>query len=741
MSRIVDRPNNFHLRIGPLVFVLAIFLSAFLVFLIQPLVGKRILPWFGGTPGVWTVCLAFYQTALFLGYGYAHLLIRFATPPWQLAIHSTLVGAAILSLPVLPAGDWANLSGNHPVARILTMMMSHVALPFIALASTGPLIQSWFARRYPTRSPYPLYSVSNAGSMLALIAYPVALEPNLGLSQTGSYWEWSFGVAMVTVLFAAELARRSTRRDDVPARPTTQPTGHGRGCAQIREIMLWLALAGCAVLMLNGVTNRLCLDVASVPFLWILPLAAYLATLVLSFSSERAYHRGLYFGLVFVLLAIGAFRGLFLLENQTNTESGLAENFRSLPMLIAYYTALVFAVCSILHGELYRLRPASDSLTTFYLSMAGGGALGGLFVGIAAPFLFEGYTEFGLGLVLSLSLGLYLVVRERGGPRIAWHRSPVALRAVVVLGLLMLSYEGWQSIRPAVPGVLQERNFYGVVRVIESPEGAGNSRTLMHGSTVHGVQFLSPRGRRLPTSYYGRASSLASAISTLPADRGARIGGIGLGTGTIAAYARPGDSFRFYETDPAVIRIARDDGIFSFLTDSPAEIDVQVGDGRLLLETEQAQGKVQDFDILVLDAFSSDSIPVHLMTREAFGVYAAALNPDGILAVHVSNRFFNLMPVVARLGKEVGLEHLHAKTKRAPLRQTKPSHWIYLARDRKRLDRVEAAADPILKQLRLASDTQRFWREDDSSLRNAPLWTDDYSNLWSVIRGPANSGG
>ena len=493
--------------------------------------------------------------------------------------------------------------------------------------------------------------------------------------------------------------------------------------------------------MLNGVTNRLCLDVASVPFLWILPLAAYLATLVLSFSSERAYHRGLYFGLVFVLLAIGAFRGLFLLENQTNTESGLAENFRSLPMLIAYYTALVFAVCSILHGELYRLRPASDSLTTFYLSMAGGGALGGLFVGIAAPFLFEGYTEFGLGLVLSLSLGLYLAVRERGGPRIAWHRSPVALRAVVVLGLLMLSYEGWQSIRPAVPGVLQERNFYGVVRVIESPEGAGNSRTLMHGSTVHGVQFLSPRGRRLPTSYYGRASSLASAISTLPADRGARIGGIGLGTGTIAAYARPGDSFRFYETDPAVIRIARDDGIFSFLTDSPAEIDVQAGDGRLLLETEQARGKAQDFDLLVLDAFSSDSIPVHLMTREAFGVYAAALNPGGVLAVHVSNRFFNLMPVVARLGKEVGLEHLHAKTKRAPLRQTKPSHWIYLARDRKRLDRVEAAADPILKQLRLASDTQRFWREDDSSLRNAPLWTDDYSNLWSVIRGPANSGG
>ena len=731
---------------GRLVFVVAIFLSAFLIFLVQPLVGKRILPWFGGTPGVWAVCLAFYQTALFAGYAYAHLLIRFVKPRFQLGIHAILAAAAILAPPVLPSLDWSLSDSESPAWRILAMMTSHVALPFIALASTGPLIQIWFARRYPERSPYPLYAVSNLGSMLALLAYPFWLEPRLGLAETAAYWTGGFAVAMATVLLAAELARRSHApiRAAAPD-PVSDPRRPGTDHAQEKspgagEIALWLALAGLAVVMLNGVTNRLCLDVASVPFLWILPLATYLATLILCFSSERAYRRGFHFGLVFVLLGIGVFHGLFLSQTPRATESGLAESFTSLPLVIAYYTALLFGVCSILHGELYRLRPSADSLTAFYLCMSGGGAIGGLFVGVAAPALFDGYTEFGLGLTLSVLLGLYTAARARGGVRSAWAHSPAALRGAISLGLLMLAHEGWQAMRPAPPEVSQERNFFGVVRVVDSDDGEASSRMLMHGSTLHGVQFTSPKGRGLPTSYYGRASSLSSLIKTLPQERGTRIGAVGLGTGTIAAYAKPGDSFRFYETDPAVVRVARDDGTFSFLADSPAEIEVRLGDGRLLLAGEQARGDRQDFDILVIDAFSSDAIPVHLMTREAFGIYAAALNPDGVLAVHVSNRYFDLMPLVARLGREVGLEHLHAETRIAPRRQTKPSRWIYLARERERLDRIPPAARSLLGRLRLAPTTQRFWREDASSLEAVPLWTDDYSDLWSVMKAPRQPG-
>ena len=747
MSDSAAPQTTFFRPFGRLVFIVAIFFSAFLIFLVQPLVGKRILPWFGGTPGVWAVCLAFYQTALFAGYAYAHLLIRFVKPRFQLGVHATLVGAAILAPPVLPSLDWAVPDSGSPAWRILAMMTSHVALPFIALSSTGPLVQIWFARRYPERSPYPLYAVSNLGSMLALLAYPFWFEPRLGLAETAAYWAGGFAVAMATVLLAAELARRTDAlartavRNPVsdPRRPSTDAQGQKTPGAG--EIALWLTLAGCAVVMLNGVTNRLCLDVASVPFLWILPLATYLATLILCFSSERAYRRGFHFGLVFVLLGIGVFHGLFLSETPRATESGLAESFASLPLVIAYYTALLFGVCSILHGELYRLRPSADSLTAFYLCMSGGGAIGGLFVGVAAPALFDGYTEFGLGLTLSLLLGLYTAARARGGVRSAWEHSPAALRGAISLGLLMLAHEGWQAMRPAPPEVSQERNFYGVVRVIDSDEGEASSRMLMHGSTLHGIQFRSPKARSLPTSYYGRASSLSSLMETLPRERGSRIGAVGLGTGTIAAYAKPGDSFRFYETDPAVVRVARDDGTFSFLADSPAEIEVRLGDGRLLLAEEQARSDRQDFDILVIDAFSSDAIPVHLMTREAFGVYAAALDLDGVLAVHVSNRYFDLMPLVARLGGEVGLEHLHAETKIAPRRQTKPSRWVYLARNQERLERIQLAASSVLKRLRLTRETQRFWRDDDSSLQAVPLWTDDYSDLWSVMKTPGRPDG
>ena len=381
-------------------FVVATFASAFLIFLVQPMVAKRILPWFGGAPAVWTVCLAFYQSALFLRYAYAHLLIRFARPSLQLGVHAVAVAAAIAVLPVLPGAAWEPHGEGEPMVRILTMLLANVALPFMLLASTGPLVQTWFARRDPLRSPYPLYAVSNLGSLLALLAYPIWLEPRLALSDTGNLWSFLFVPTCGAVLVCAALALRSSRDPAIASDPAAD---HERASPTAGVTLLWFLLSAAAVVMLMAVTNKLCLDVASVPFLWILPLTAYLVTFVLCFATERSYQRAPYV----VLFALGlgltlpGDHWIQLLDANSQLIAG------SVYVQIPIYCTLLFASCMIMHGELYRLRPPARSLTGFYLCVSGGGALGGLSVGLLAPVLFNDYYEFplGLGLVLLLLLG------------------------------------------------------------------------------------------------------------------------------------------------------------------------------------------------------------------------------------------------------------------------------------------------------------------------------------------------
>lgn len=698
----------------------AIFASAFLIFLVQPMVGKRILPWFGGVPAVWTLCLAFYQTALFLGYAYAHLLIRFVPPPLQLAIHAVAVASALVALPVLPDAAPDLAGGADPTRAVLTILASNVAAPFLVLASTGPLVQAWFARAHPTRSPYALYAVSNVGSFLALFAYPFLLEPRMPLSSTGALWGYGFVLTGALVLACA---RPRATRSTTPAEPGDGPATLGTPPDPVapispRQALFWLLLSGTAVVLLMAVTNKLCLDVASVPFLWIVPLATYLATFILAFASERTYRRPW-----FVTAALASFVWTRAVES----------NNALIVYQVLAYSALLFTVCMVLHGELYRIRPAARSLTAFYLCVSAGGALAGVLVGIGAPRVFDDYYELPVGLVATALLVLAVCWLDPssllGSARPRWRRG-TALLAVIAGSALLL----WQETRPSIVVLHKERSFFGVLTVNLYEEGDSRQRLLMNGTTVHGVQFLGRSERRLPTAYFGRATGLGLALTSRESSGASRIGVIGLGVGTLAAYGREGDLMRFYEIDPVVVEIAGPGGYFSFVEDSKAEVEMVLGDARLSIEAEQQRGERQDFDVLVLDAFSSDSIPLHLMTREAFARYFDALAEDGLMAVHVSNRHFQLMSLVSRLAAEFGAHSLQIKTRPAPQYQSGLTDWVIIARDSDQLTRLQIRMGRRLRSLELPADSILLRRGSEMNLEAFPLWTDDYSDLFRVIR-------
>jgi spermidine synthase len=700
----------------------AAFASAFLIFLVQPMVGKRILPWFGGVPAVWTLCLAFFQTTLFAGYAYAHGLIRCASPARQLALHALAFGGALLALPVLPGEAWKPDGAVEPSAAILAMLAVHVAPPFLVLAATGPLVQVWFARRYPARSPYPLYAVSNLGSLLALVAYPFLFEPRLTLSATGRLWSQGFVATGAAVLACAALAWR--RR----AAPGAPPAA---GAAPFRprpaHVALWLLLPGCAVVLLMAVTNALCLDIASVPFLWILPLGVYLTSLILCFGSERCYRRAPY-----VLLAGAPFIAQSALRlSAPGGEDGILAVASSMQLQIAVHGLLLFGACMVLHGELYRLRPPASSLTAFYLCVSGGGALGGIFVGAVAPRLFDDYYELDLGLALAWLLLLAACWEgsrgwlQRGAPRWRWALAG-ALTAI------LLGHSAVETLRSPPSVVHKERTFFGVLRVWAIGEGPMEQRQLFNGTTLHGVQFASSPGR--PTSYFGVQTGIGLALSQRDPDASTAIGVVGLGIGTLAAYGRPGDRVRFYEIDPAVIRLARDERYFTYLTRSAAEIEVVEGDARISLAAERSGAEPPRFDFLIIDAFSSDAIPVHLLTREALELYLGTLKEGGLLAVHVSNRHFDLVPVLARLGEDAGLRVAGIETASLGQYLSARSTWVFLSRDERRIRSLVRLAHGRRAQLGLGRDAIAVRRPPADALAGTPLWTDEYSNLFGAMR-------
>ncbi len=711
---------------GLLLFAAAIAGSAFLVFLVQPMVGKRLLPWYGGAPGVWALCLAFYQVTLFAGYAYAHLLLRLGRPRLEWGLHALLFAFAFWALPVLPGETFRPQASSDAATGILTALVANVALPFLFLAATGPLVQTWFARAHPGRAPYFLYALSNAGSLGALFAYPLLFEPNFGLIQTGTTWSAGFAAIGLAVLACGgvALARRGAAEpaSEDPAPADTHEAG-------VRPVALWMALPCVAVMLLMGISNQLCLDVASVPFLWILPLAVYLVTFILSFASERFYRRGPFVALV-VITALA-----LPIADPAFSDPAPLTTFQSRPIAISLYLLLLFGTCMVLHGELYRRRPAVTALSSYYLWISAGGALGGLFVGIVAEHWFIDYYEVPVAFAAWWLLVLGLAMRDSRS-RIHFSTSPwrrlaaTALAAGVVFA--MASHERFRT-----SGVIhQERSFFGVLRVITSAEGEAPAHVLRHGTTLHGLQFTSGNLRSFPTAYYGFAGGVGLTLQSAAQGAPLRVGVIGLGVGTLAAYGRPGDLYRFYEIDPAVVSLARTSGFFTFLGDSQADIEVVEADGRLALEEEERRGE-PGWDVLVVDAFSSDAVPVHLLTREAFELYAQRLGPKGILALHVSNRHLDLTNLSFRLARAQGLAAAEIRTASAPQLTTVPSRWVVIAREPQQLADLLTSIGSASRKLRLPGDHVGVALPIEPRRGgSAPIWTDDYSDLLSILSTP-----
>src|SRR5579863_7559946 len=764
-------------RVPALLFAATILLSAFLLFQVQPLIAKLILPWFGGSAAVWTSCMLFFQIALLGGYAYAHWL-NGQTGRKQAYFHLGLLAVSFLSLPIIPNPSWKPRGLEDPLLRILGLLAATVGLPYFLLASTSPLLQSWYSRSNGGAMPYRFFALSNAGSMLGLLTYPVLVEPYLTSGQQAWMWSLSY-VAFVVVCGVVAWRSRDSHghRDDaaVVAAAAVAPNWSDR--------IVWMGLAACASALLLAVTNHLTQNIAAIPFLWVLPLSLYLLSFILCFDSDRWYWRWLFIRLGAVALPAVAY--------SISTESDIG----NLKLALGFFCTALFVLFMVCHGELARRRPPPAYLTSFYLMVSVGGAIGGLLIGFAAPYFLNGLYDLPIVVSLTGFMLVYLLWLERGqaGSKSIGEASFLSAPSdKVVVTVLTLALVGYIAVRlaaakfgyppflktpflnapydsPVLLGIagliasyifwrgrgmlddksvnegfvafviaaglaigmagflardtwnnvkdsrLLARNFYGALRVYDSESSGsmGPVRTLRHGTIDHGEQFLLPQNQRFATTYYAESSGVGKAIQKLQVGGPINVGVIGLGAGTIATYARPVDHYTFYDINPLVPRIARTQ--FRFLPNCMAiDCSVVLGDARLSLEREPSR----QFDVLAVDAFSGDAIPVHLLTRQAYQLYWRHLKPDGVLAVHVSNKYLNLGPVVALSAAEDGKQAMIVSLE---------------AED----DKEIAASDWVLVSSRQGFFEQQEIKSADDKITPIPglrTWTDDYSNLYKILR-------
>ena len=779
---------------------LVVLLSAFLLFQVQPVISKMILPWFGGSPAVWTTCMLFFQVALLGGYAYAHWLNGIPQAARQAVIHIGLLAVALMLLPIIPGESWKPSGSEHPTTRILSLLTICVGLPYFALASTGPLVQAWFSRVCPERSPYWLYALSNIGSLGALLSYPFVIEPLLGTRAQGIIWSLGFGAfalasaGLVLYVRSSEQVQNIMLGGTATARSKTSSVATAADLPRIRERLTWLALPALSTTSLLAITNHLCQDVAVVPFMWVAPLSLYLLSYIIVFSGRSWYWQGFWA----VLTAISIL-GVSLLQLEYPIrllifELGLNDLFQScetkllnflsflsvrqlmekinlaglsvrdlneciVTHVLAYLTAL-FSICMLCHGELVRRQPESRHLTSFYLMSSAGGALGGIIVALICPEIFLSYYELNWALTCAFIVALLvLLVRtlrrcQRSSTMVQYLLAGYGILALVcfVSGIWIVGRA--QGYAYKSNDVATARSFYGVLHVIEvkKPERPQlNGFELLNGRILHGYQLTTPNLRRLPTTYYMKGSGPALAIATMrrvlagrpaglfrlgfedptedeppaadnlnepeepllrrlrpaPGDAPLRYAVVGLGVGTMAAYAEPADAVRFYEINPQVIDFARKH--FSFVTDCPGQLDIIQGDARLALEREEPQ----NLDLLVLDAFSGDAIPVHLLTDEALRIYQRHLKPTGVMVIHVSNRHLDLIPVVCRLAKHQNLEVALISHFSQDEELDSTSDWMLVSGNR------EFMTD---------ADVVDASRKLEESQFQGPLWTDQYSN-------------
>jgi spermidine synthase len=692
-----------------LLYATAIFLGSFLLFLIEPIAGKRLLPLLGGSAAVWTTCLVFFQTTLLLGYACAHWLATRVPPKSQAVIYSGLLLIA-LTQAVPDLRPQLHASTLHPIVSVFVVLTSLIGLPFLVLSATNPLLQSWYSRALAKAAvsgtgteslvevvvpPYRLFALSNFGSLLALVVYPWLVEPRFSLGAQTLAWLAGFVVFAAACIAIAWTMANATAAGPVVRKIETQTAVQSDLRPAASHRLLWLLLPACGSVLLCAFTNHLSQNVAPIPLLWIVPLIAYLLSFVWAFNGERFYPRRLMLVVVAVFLA--ALAAMIHFADRISTP---------LWFTILFYCATLLLLCLACHAELYRLRPSPRYATSFYLLIAAGGALGSIFVGIVAPLIFRANYELLCGLAFTTMLLLAVTWSTGFLSRLFWTAATVA---IVALGVAQVG----QNARGTMD---QLRNFYGTLRVTEDLESATTAytRTLYHGTIQHGTQVFTDELRMTPTTYYGHDSGVGLALDLCCGDppRPRRVGIIGLGTGTLAAYGRKGDVFRFYDINPLVEKIAQ--SRFTYLRETPANVEIVSGDARLSLAAEPPQA----YDVLVIDAFSGDAIPVHLLTREAIQLYLRHLRPDGILAVHVSNQYLNLPPVVRQEADDAGLKSVAVESDEDVDIGVYSSDWVLLTRNADFLQKqqVADAGKPI------------------APLPGLRLWTDDYNSLLPLLK-------
>ena len=684
--------------------------------------GKYILPWFGGANAVWITCMLFFQVFLLGGYAYAHILsneTRFSRGV-QAAIHTALLGFTLVAMvalmavwkaPILPGQSFKPMAGESEVWDILKMLTASVGMPFLMLSTTGPLLQAWYVRTIPTQSPYRLYAISNLGSLLGLLSYPFVVEPALHLVTQARVWSLAYVVVALGVVYCAwaqvpsknAVVLNEKRRKNAKIIPESgQPNWGTR--------LFWVAMALVPSVMLLATTNLITQDVANIPFLWMLPLAIYLVSFILCFQSELWYQRGILLPLFFIsaLAAVSLVviwkREPFLLQ-------------------ISTHCLALFTVCMVCHGELVRRKPSPRRLTEFYFAISIGGVLGAIAVSIVAPLVFTWFWEYFIALGACAFLLFTLVIRDRTSQKQeADFKEILALELAAVLCLIMciLFFKQWQDLRSNA--LVRVRNFYGTVSVLAHVDVPVWEER--NGVITHGIQFQDPVRRLQPFTYFGRNSGIGLLLSDhpmhgalRPEDRSMRVGLIGIGVGTLAAYAWPGDYYRFYEINPAVIELSHGPNEkFTYLDQCKATWEIVQGDARLSMERELADGRPQKFDLIVVDAFSSDAIPIHLLTVEAVEVYLAHLRgPESILAFHTTNKVLDLDPVLIAASQRFQMKILRVQNSKS-YDIGAQSDWIFMARNPSTLQVLDHVGTTL---------------NDPNPIK---VWTDDYSNLLDVIK-------
>jgi spermidine synthase len=705
---------------------ISILLSAFLVFQIQPVFSKMILPWFGGSPAVWTACLMFFQLTLLAGYAYAFSINRLLPIKGQAVAHLTLVLASLLFLPIIPADAAKPTDGAFPILRILWVLISTIGLPYFLLSSTAPLFQAWYAAKLPGRIPYRLYALSNVGSLVALLSFPFIIEPMM--SSTLQAYAWSAGFITFGV-FTALLTIVIFRTNNDPLIPTpeallnaTQDTGESK--VTLKNWLVWISLAAIGSFTLLSISNHLSQELTVSPLMWVLPLSLYLITFIINFDRPQWYNRQAW--AIASLVGIFAFASLKneklterfdALFNNIGLELSIGDYEYDVIVQSSFALASLFFICMVAHGELVRNKPAANRLTSFYMAMATGGALGGMTVAILCPSVFTTFFETPVTLIFGLVLTLWVIGQTGFHKKLpASTGTRIACVAIgLYLSVIILKCD-WSGVNEDT--FAKYRNFYGTLRV--DIENVGESELqgygLYHGNTFHGFQFTDPEMRTEPTTYYAHSSGLGAAFKHLQnTNESLRVGIVGLGTGTTAIYSRENDYFHFYEINPLVIKIA--ENTFSYLDASKGKVETTLADARIAMEREENQ----KYDLIVLDAFSGDGIPAHLLTVEAFDVYKKHLAPNGIVAVHISNRYLNLFPVVAGTAGHHNLEMVYIEylPDEDSGMEEASSDWILLTNNQEFIEDKEVQE--------LSQDPRNYYQ--------SPIkWTDQYSNLIEVMK-------